>query len=540
MIDRAAAWLGVDGRQWRALVATYLRLDFRAAGGPMRSHQGGRGASVPVTGLLVVMLISGAAFAAIAGTSSDTLLSATLLTTYGAINTMMLLLVDFTSVVVAPQDYGVLGHRPIDSRTYFAARLASVAVYVSAMSLALALAPAAAYAFWRGLGLAALPATLVGVTLANLSATVLVIAGYVFLLGFVHPQRLRRATSYLQLGATMGFYGVYYLSTTAYRQSYLDRAGFEEIPWMWANPAAWFAALVPVSSGRATPAEWTAAAAALLVVAVCVPLAAGRLSLDYAQRLGEMTAVAESRRRPRRGFLLPGFARDEARAVAILVAAQFRFDQRFRMAVLSVLPLTAFYFLLGMHQGGLEDPFTHAAQAGGTSVYFAILFVPMTIHGSLSISESWRAAWVFFVTPASPARIVVATKNFVTIYLLGSYLLVLAVVWAFVFETVWHAAVHAIFIGGMAHLMLQVIVIVKPSLPFAAEPRRAERSAGLIVTFFAGALVAAIVPFLLPPIYARPPFTVAAFLLLVAATVAIEYALRLRVDEVIADQEFRG
>ena len=55
---------------------------------------------------------------------ADPLMSASLLTTYAAATTMMLLLVDFTGVVVSPDDYGILGPRPVGSRTYFAARLA--------------------------------------------------------------------------------------------------------------------------------------------------------------------------------------------------------------------------------------------------------------------------------------------------------------------------------------------------------------------------------------------------------------------------------
>jgi hypothetical protein len=453
---------------------------------------------------------------------------------------MLLLLVDFTGVVVSPHDYGVLGPRPIDSRTYFAARLTSVMVYVAVISVALALFPALAYAVVRGLGAAVIPATLIAVVLCNLAATVVVIAGYVFLLGSVHPRRLRRATTYLQLVTSVGFYALYYLVTLAFRHSVFDRISFGEAPWLWADPATWFAALVPIAAGQATGGDVAAAAAAIVVTGFSVPLAAGRLSLDYAQRLGEVTAAAEPPSPKRRSLPLPGFGRNEARAVALLVRAQFRFDQRFRMAVLSILPLTAFYLVLGLDQGALADPFAQRIHASGASVYFAILFVPMTLHASLGVSESWRAAWVFFATPASHARIVVAAKNFVTIYLLGSYLLLLTIVWSVFYDRVWHAVVHALFIGMLAHLLLQVIVIVKPALPFAAEPRRAERSAGLLVTLFIGAIVAGIVPLLLPPIYARPPLTIAVLLLLLAITAAIEYALRLRVDEAIGDLEFRA
>src|SRR4026209_772534 len=103
----------------------------------------------------------------------------------------------------------------------------------------------------------------------------------------------------------------------------------------------------------------------------------------------------------------------------------------------------------------------------------AVVFIPMTLHAALTVSESWRAAWIFFSTPASHARIVVAAKNFVALYFLGGYVVVLAAFWGSFSDAVWHAGVPALFPGLLAHLLLQLNVIVKPALPFAAEPRKA-------------------------------------------------------------------
>jgi hypothetical protein len=337
----------------------------------------------------------------------------------------------------------------------------------------------------------------------------------------------------------MSFYVTYYLATTAFRGAFLDRIGFEGAPWLWAIPSTWFAAFVAVAAGHAGARSWAAVAGAIAVCVLCVPLAAGRLSLDYARRIGELTAVGEPAVR-RRSMRLPGFSRGEARAVGLLVRAQFRFDQRFRMGILGILPLTGFYMLLGLKQGALQDPFLASSGQTGPGVFFAIVFIPMTLHASLTVSESWRAAWIFFASPASHARIVVAAKNFVSIYFLGSYLLVLAAFWSYFFERVWHAAVHALFAGLLAHLLLQLTVIAKPALPFAAEPRKAERSAAMFGVFFAGSIAAAAFPFLLSVVYRNVALTFGVLVFILAATAAIEYALRLRVQEAIGDLEFRS
>ena len=537
MLNRLLTALGVDAIQWRALARTYIAIDFRPTGGAVAQKGKQRGSVSPLSGLLFVSAIGGLAFSFIAAAAPDTLVSASLLTTYAAANTMMMLLVDFTGVVVSPDDYSVLGPRPVGSRTYFAARLAAVCAYVGAISLAVAIFPAIVYAV--RLGILAGPATILAVLLCDLSVAVLVITGYVGLMRWVHPSKLRRAMSYLQLVAATSFYVIYYLASTAFQSAFLATLGFDGMPRLWAIPTTWFAAFVAVASGTATAAAWVAALAGVLLTALCVPLAAGRLSLDYARRIGEVSAVGEPAAR-RRELRLPGFARGEARAVALLVRAQFRFDQRFRMGVLGILPLTAFYMLLGMNDGALDDPFSPTARVSGPGVFFAIVFIPITLHAALSVSESWRAAWIFFATPVSHARIVVAAKNFVAVYFLGSYLLALAAVWSYYFDSVWHAVVHAAFAGLLAHALLQLAVIVKPALPFAAEPRKGERSAMMIWVILIGSIVAGMFPFLLPLVYRHPALTVSAMAFLLAVTAGIEYALRLRVAESIGDLEFRS
>jgi hypothetical protein len=539
MIDRAIAALGVDPIQWRVLVTAYLRMDFRAGGGATRRDGSGRAKGHPLVGISIVTGMGGAMFALLAARITDVLVSATLLTTYGGINTAMLLLVDFTGLVVSPDDYVVLGHRPVSSRTYFAARLASILAYIGVVSAVLALLPAIIYAFWWGLGAAGFVATFAAVLLSDGCATILIITLYAGMLTLVHPHRLRRAFSYLQLVSMMGFYVAYYLSIEGFRDSFLFRLSFDDRPWMWANPASWFAAFVRLTAGNAGTTTWVAAAVAVGIGIACVPLAAGRLSLEYAQRLAETTVAGEppSRRR----FRLPGFRRAESHAVALLVAAQFRFDQRFRMAILGIVPLILFYLLLGLNQGALTDPFSpEGGTAAGVPLYMAVVFMPMTLHASLQYSDSWRAAWIFFATPASPARLIVAAKNFVAIWFLGGYLLLLAAIWSYSYERIWHAFFHAAIIGLLAHMLLQLTVMLRPALPFAAEPRRVERSARLYGVLFFGSLIAAIVPTFLPLVYARPPLTSIVVIVLLGSTAALEYALRLRVAEAIGELEFRA
>jgi hypothetical protein len=254
MLDRLLAALAIDAAQWRALTRTYIILDFRSAGGAMRHAQQGRHGGSPLYGLLFVSGIGSVAFAFVAASVADPLMSASLLTTYAAATTMMLLLVDFTGVVVSPDDYGILGPRPVGSRTYFAARLSAIAVYVGSIGLVMALLPAIVYTI--KLGAVAGGAAVLAVVLCNLATAVLVVSGYVALLRWVHPARLRRAMSYMQLVAAMTFYLMYYLASRAFQSAFLAQIGFAGAPWLWAIPSTWFAALVALAAGHTGAASW--------------------------------------------------------------------------------------------------------------------------------------------------------------------------------------------------------------------------------------------------------------------------------------------
>ena len=539
MIDRLLAALGVDGIQWRTLLRVYLRMDFRGGGGAT-TPKGKTRRTYPLAGIIVLSMMGSALFAVLVIRIPDILVSATLLTTYGAINTVMILLVDFTGMVVSPDDHAILGARPISSRTYFAARMGAVLTYITLLASALAFFPALSYALWWDLGIAGLIATFGAVILCDICASVLIVTTYVALLTIVHPQRLRRAFSYLQLGFMMSFYGAYYLAMQGFNDSFILHITFDDRPWLWANPAAWFAAFVRVAAGDAPAAVWIAAGIAAALSVASVPLAAGRFSLEYAQRLGETTAVAEPPRR-RSGYRLPGFGRAESRAVALLIRAQFRFDQKFRMAILGIVPLIFFYLLLGLQQGALVDPFTAGMRsAAGAPVYLAVVFVPMTLQASLQYSDGWRAAWIFFATPSSAARLILAAKNFVAVWFLGSYLLLLAAIWSFYYDRIWHAFFHAAMIGLLAHALLQLAVLVRPSLPFATEPRRTDRASKVYTVFFFGSMAAAILPVFLPLVYGRPVLLAAIIGIMLFVTAGLELALRLRVNEAIGDLEFRA
>ena len=255
---------------------------------------------------------------------------------------------------------------------------------------------------------------------------------------------------------------------------------------------------------------------------------AGRLSIDYAQRLGELGQAASIVASAQRGRALrPGllFRHGEARAIALLVRAQFRYDQRFRLTVLSILPLTLVNLASGLWSDAL-DPFSPGP--GEPLVYLAVMLFPTMIRGALSQSDSYRAAWIFHGTPASRPALVVAARNFVAAYFLVPYLLLLGVFYVSMVGKPVSILVHMSVLGLLSHLVLVFDLLLNPEIPFASPIRRGRLTASTIVSILIVTFIGTTLTFVLRLTYATVAGTTAMLVGLAALNIVGEVALRQR------------
>jgi hypothetical protein len=537
-MTRLLAAAGIDGVQWRALTLAYLRMDLRRSGGAVRKQSQQKGASaLPLAGLLIGALLNSVLISLLVFLIRDPLTAAVAMVVMASMTVSMLLLVDFSGSVMSAEDYWVIAPRPVTSRTYFAARLSAVLAYVVGFALALSFVPALAFLGWHRLGVGGFVGAIAATVLAAIAGAALIIAAYAWLIARVPPSRLVGVMSGVHLLASALSMSGFLVVIKGFEDPRIRDFSIADLEWIWYVPTTWFAAIVPAVSGIGDSREVLAAAVAVILTPILLSLAGGRMSLEFAARLSEAATSTPSRKR-RTLARIPGFAHGEAYAVATLVRAQFRYDLRFRLGILGVLPMTAFYLFLGWDGGLWMDPFVGRARGGGAPVYMAVAFLPMILHGALQASDHWRASWIFWATPADPARLVVAAKNFVAVFVLGTYLLLMAGFWAVFYERVWHALVHALFVGAGAHMLLQGAVIVSPGLPFAREPKRAEQSGRLFVLFFFGMLFASLGPAVLPFVYASAAGTILVATALAAMTAVLERTLHRRARAYAAQLEF--
>jgi ABC-2 type transport system permease protein len=547
MIRRAFEAVDIDYSQWRALVKSSLKLDFRVGGmSSLIGNRTSRSSYSHLVWVVVFYLFTGLFFGIFVLLNKDVFLTSVIFATYVMFMTGSVVLIEYNSVVISPDDYDVLGYRPISSRTFFAARLANVFFYVGLITTAMVLLPASAYFFTLGfrpsLGVAALAAFYA----ASFTTALVLVLAYTTILTYVHPNRLRRFLSYVQLSTSFVIYGSYFLvprlmelDTEALRLSVAQRT------WLVALPPVWFASYLQLALGNLQLEVWGPVLASLVLGIVLLGFSGRHLSIHYSRRLGELAARTEEGRvaRHKKAATAWLFRYGEARAVALLVWSQFRYDQKFRLSVLGILPLTLFYLVIGLSEGPLSDPFTGGTETLGQSflVYLAVLIFPVILKGNLGNSDYFQASWVFFAAPARLDRLVLAAKNFVAVYFLLPYLGVLTVLFAYFYTAIWHALVQAVVLGVLAHLVLQLSVLISPDIPFSKPIKKGQRSFRVIlVAMVLPGLVMGVLVVIFTWVYPSGALTAAVVATLITATFLLEKLLGTAIHRRLHRLSYRG
>ncbi|MGI8673612.1 MAG: hypothetical protein ACR2LU_13515, partial [Luteitalea sp.] len=437
------------------------------------------------------------------------------------------LLVDFTSVVLSPDDHLQLAPRPVDGRTFFVARLTSVVLYSLFLTAPFVVLPTLGYRI-RGTGgsLAAALASLAAAVLAAVRVPLVVIVLFLTLIQAIPAARLHRLLGYLQFSLSFLFIGGFFLYSRTWRT--LDAFRIEKTPAVYLNPATWFASWVELAQGRGTTLDLWAAALPLLLLGLLALLVRSRLSLAYAGQLSTLFVERppDGRARQPVPWLLFGPAHH---AIGLLARAQFRTDQKFRLGVLGILPLTIIYLLAGFTEP--EGP--ELIEREPILVYYAVLFFPVMLRQYLVYSESWRASWVFHAAPLPFDEVVVALKNTVVARFLVPYLVVVMLLLGWTYpRPPLELLMHGVVIGLLSHALLTADLLINPSLPFSRPTRQGARSFALLLLMLPTVAVIATIPVWRPFLYATTARTFIGVGVLVVVNVLLHETLLTRVARV--------
>ncbi|HEX7091859.1 MAG TPA: hypothetical protein VF192_17205 [Longimicrobiales bacterium] len=528
--------LGVDYTQWKALTTTALKLDVRAGGGAIARGRGPKSNVGAIAGQAFFYGVLGLLMAVAVAFLGDRFAAALLVVSYVVLLVATTVLMDLNGVILSGTDHGILGFRPVSSRTYFAAKLTNVLVYTLALATLIGLPPAAAFLLKHGATVGA--AALAAVYGSALCMTLAIVAGYAWLVRAVGARRLRGVLSWVQFGTSFLVYGGFVVVSDFVDRSVLASFSLPWSPWLLLYPGTWFASYIELAAGAGGGLHVAGAAASAALFVLLARGLRGRLTLEYAERLGALASASEA---DGASAAAPGpgrwFRRDEARAVAILLRGHFRNDLRFRMGVLAVLPLTVLYLIMGLRDG-MQNP---GGQPDLGLLSVAALIFPLILKTNLAHSEAYRASWVYFVTPADRTRLVRATCDVLVAFGLVPYLIFTgAILLVMVRDAAWIFAFLAVM-GLITNLLLLLATLLDPELPFA-RPHGTQSTGAwrMMVLMMLGGIFAVFVPRLAGLVHESPLLVAAVLGLLAVANLLVSRLMRPRIERQTARLEFLG
>ncbi len=527
LLERA----GIDYMQWKAISRTLLRADFRPPLQQDRTAYSLRS----VRNWLVMTIVYGTfgiSAAAVILINRDVLLTGVVTLVYISTLVTTALLTQHLPTIVASTDHSILGPLPISSRTFFAVRLTNIVFHSTLLTAFMGWPVVIVQTFARGLHLARGFAAVVSLLACSLATTFTIVAVYGTVLRSVGPARLQRILGYTQIFVAMIAYGGAFLLFGLTDRSLVTDASMPRGVWLYFLPPAWYASYLEIASGITDASVWGRAAISVVFLgAMAVPLR-GPLAAGYAEHLSRIStdAPANAGGRSRRPAWF--FRRDEPRAVVLLVRAHFRHDVRVRLGILSTIPLTLLYMFIGASDGSGADPFLVEQNGEAFNLMaLAVLFFPTILIQHLSMSDAFRAAWIYFVTPASRTRLIVAMKNVIVWLFLTPFVVFLAAVLTWRYQHAVHGIVHAAFLGLLSHIMLQGATLVDPRLPFASAPQKSVASMTLFAWMLMSMMGGTFALFMLEEFaYGSGTGVIVAAAILLAAAGLLNIALRRRAE----------
>jgi len=130
---------------------------------------------------------------------------------------------------------------------------------------------------------------------------------------------------------------------------------------------------------------------------------------------------------------------------------------------------------------------------------------PLLLRPSLTRSDAYEAAWVFFTTPCDKVQLIRAMKSVVMTYFVIPYLGLLTMLFAYLFGNPLHAILHGLVLLILVHLFLQLDFLFSPAdLPFSLPMQRGQRTAQLILAIFVMVMALIIIPLLIQWVYPYP------------------------------------
>ena len=402
---------------------------------------------------------------------------------YGMVIVIMILITDFSQVILDSSDSVIILTRPVTGKTLFASRLVHAAVYLLQLALAVALPSFIATLLKFGLG-AALVFLLASLLVALLSVVFTAVL-YLLIMRFSSVERMQNIINTLQIVVVV-------LVTVGYQfvGRLIDFNNFENtesLPvawWHYLAPPLWVGHLMEA----AIDGGFSLATVPFLALLVVIPLLAiramsGGLVRGFGREVGNLDRGAEKKTEeveltPKRSVserLAGVFTRTPVERGAFELV--WKIGARDRKFKLRVYPSLAYFLMIGplMFLNRRGESFDQIMEATAQTQYMRIVLIYLTalstvaVNQNLPFSDQFKAAWIYRVAPMTrPGEFLSGVMWSVVVKFLLPVYLIIAVAVTFIWGV---ESLDDVVFGALVVLVFQEVEILatRNILPFSQE-----------------------------------------------------------------------
>ncbi|GHB77596.1 hypothetical protein [Persicitalea jodogahamensis] len=404
-------------------------------------------------------------------------------TAYGMIIVTMILITDFSQVILDGSDGLIILTRPVTSKTLFTSRIVHAAVYLLQLALAVALPSffATLLKFGLGAGLIFLISSLLVSILSVLFTTVL----YLLIMRFSSVERMQNIINGLQIIVViLVTVGYQFIGRLIDFEDFANTKALSVAWWHYLAPPMWVGHVMSATIGGYFGVPTLLFAALLVVVPIlAVRSMSGGLVRSFGNQVGNLDAVDTKKKEevevgPKRSVpeLLSGvFTRTATERAAFELV--WKIGSRDRKFKLRVYPSMAYFLIIGplMFFNRPGETLTQMMEATAQSEYLRILLIYVSaltmvaVNQNLPFSDQFKAAWVYHVVPMPrPGEFLSGMMwSVVAKFILPIYLVV-----ALVVTFVWGVdSLDDVILGALVVLVFQQteILATRSVLPFSRE-----------------------------------------------------------------------
>ena len=492
---------GVDYTQLRAIVAIKLMMDNRRQVIAYRRKE----TQEPGNAFLKTLLIYAAFGILIAFTLyflPSFIFSMILFFSYIMVMIAMTLITDFSSILLDTSDNTIILPRPVDSRTFFVARLTHIILYLSQLTLGLSLASLAVVIVKYGVFFTLYFS--IGILLAVVTAIFFTNGMYLLIMQFSSEEKLKNIINYFQIIMAVLIVGGYQIVPRVLGQLDMNNYVFEIQWWSYLVPPIWIAgALEAVYENIFDVPHLVLLMMALSVPVMGIYLVNQHLTPVFSRRLVALSTTIEEPKKDRaseKGKLINRIAKGVTTSGVERGAFEtiYKILGRDRKIKLKIYPAFGYIFVFGivfLVQKN-QDLMTTFRELPTTQYHLMLIYLTfMILQVSLfeiPYSDDYKASWIYFSVPLQkPGEILSGTLKaiFLRLFIPGYMLVSLIVL------TIWGTQAADDLLFGLFNNFLMLLIIAsigKRYLPFSMAVNIRNQTGniarGIVMAILIGAL----------------------------------------------------